>query len=83
MADDGTKALLRQVLDFLPTLATKADVAAVDAKIDAVTADLAGHRIETRTELRVLSARLDEQRLTINAMVSTPLAAVPPQRQAG
>lgn len=34
--------------------------------------------IELRTELKVVSARLDEQRQTINAMIPTRIAAVPP-----
>ena len=34
--------------------------------------------IELRTELKVFSARLDEQRQTINAMIPTRIAAVPP-----
>lgn len=40
MADDDMKALLQQIVDFLPTLATKADVAALDAKITATQADV-------------------------------------------
>ncbi|KAA0580835.1 hypothetical protein [Azospirillum sp. Sh1] len=34
--------------------------------------------VELRTELKVVSARLDEQRQTINAMIPTRIAAVPP-----
>ena len=84
MADDDVKTLLRQVLDFLPTLATKADVAAVEArmsaKIDATEARLSA-KIET--EARVVAARLDEQRQTINAMIPKQLAALPPRSAAG
>ena len=39
MADDEIKAVLKQILDFLPTLATKADVVAVEAKVDALRID--------------------------------------------
>jgi regulator of protease activity HflC (stomatin/prohibitin superfamily) len=90
MADDETKALLRQILDFLPTLATKADVVAVDAKVDSVRVELKADMLamearlnaKIETEARVVSARLDEQRQTINAMIPTHIAAIPPQRQA-
>ena len=34
--------------------------------------------VELRTELKVVSAHLDEQRQTINAMIPTRIAAVPP-----
>ena len=34
--------------------------------------------VELRTELKIVSARLDEQRQTINAMIPTRIAAVPP-----
>ncbi|CAO3443501.1 hypothetical protein [Azospirillum largimobile] len=34
--------------------------------------------VELRTELKVVAARLDEQRQTINAMIPTRIAAVPP-----
>jgi hypothetical protein len=43
MADDEVKALLKQVLDFLPTLATKADV---KAEVSAAEARL-GARIDS------------------------------------
>ncbi|CAK0766270.1 hypothetical protein WCLP8_3920002 [uncultured Gammaproteobacteria bacterium] len=42
MLDHEVKALLKQILDILPTLATKADIARVDAKVDRVDAKV-GH----------------------------------------
>ncbi|MEI8393503.1 MAG: hypothetical protein WCF85_02125 [Rhodospirillaceae bacterium] len=47
------------------------------AVLEAGQAGLEAGQAEIRTELKVISARLDEQRQTINAMIPTRLAAVP------
>lgn len=75
MADD-VKKLLQQIVDFLPNLATKADVASALANAEA--------RLNAKIEVeaRVINARLDEQGRILAAMIPTTLAAVPPARQA-
>jgi hypothetical protein len=67
MADDEIKAVLKQILDFLPTLATKADVAtveakvdAVDAKVDAVDAKVDALRVDHGQQLSQLQADVTE-----------------------
>jgi uncharacterized protein (DUF305 family) len=71
MADDERKAMLGKLLAKVETLASKDDVARIEA-----TQQRHGER------LSAIEARLDEQRQTINAMIPTHLAAVPPARQA-
>jgi hypothetical protein len=65
MADDDVKALLKQIVDFLPTLATKADLTALDdklsARIDGVRADLTA--LDDK-----LSARIDGVRADLTAL---------------
>lgn len=65
MADDDMKALLQQIVDFLPTLATKADIAALDAKV--TTLDTRVTTLDARVttlDARVTSvdAKVDELR---------------------
>lgn len=109
--EDRYKNILSQLAEVLPTLATKADIAALNNKvdvlndkvdaladelrgeiaalkgkvagIDAKVDSLAADSFTVRTTQAVMSARLDEQRQTINAMIPTQLAAVPPVRAVG
>ncbi len=65
----------------------KADVAGLKADVAGLKTDVAGLKADTaalkagqfdiRADIRVINARLDEQRQTINAMIPTKLAAVP------
>jgi len=64
--------------------ALDARVTALDARVtslrtefEALRGEFYEFRYETRTELRVVSARLDEQRHILGALIPTQLAAVP------
>lgn len=102
--EDRYKNILSQLAEVLPTLATKADIAALNNKVDALADELRGEiaalkgkvagidakvdslaadSFTVRTTQAVMSARLDEQRQTLNAMIPTQLAAVPPVRAVG
>lgn len=56
----------------------KSDVATLKGDVASLRSELADFKVEVRTELKVLSARLDEQRYTLNALIPTRIAAVPP-----
>lgn len=80
--DEDSKLMLRKILNVVETTLAKVDametrVDRLEAKVDHLEAQFTEFRIETRTELKVLSARLDEQRSILAAMVPTRLAAVP------
>lgn len=85
MADDEIKALLKQILDSLPTLATKAEIQGLAGEVQGLHGDMQGLRDDVRsltarleTEARVLNARLDEQGKVLVALFPRHIAAVPP-----
>ncbi|WP_448206580.1 hypothetical protein [Azospirillum sp. sgz302134] len=54
----------------------KAEIADVRGEVGRVRTDLARIETELKTESRVVHARLDEQRQTINALIPQRIAAV-------
>ena len=68
MADkDDLKALLTQLVAKMDTLATKKDVAAIEAQLQIV-----------NTRLDGFEKRLDDQGRILAALIPTRIAAVPP-----
>jgi hypothetical protein len=71
MANDDVKGLLKQILDFLPTLATKADVEAVrtelKADVEAVRTELKADVGAVRTEMKTGQARLEAGQARLEA----------------
>jgi vacuolar-type H+-ATPase subunit I/STV1 len=59
-----------------PRTELKADVARLEAKIDHLETRFDRLETEVRTETRVIHARLDEQRQTVNALIPSRIAAV-------
>lgn len=58
--------------------ATNGRIDATNARIDALQLEMREGFASVRTEIRVVDARLDEQRHTLNALIPTRIAAVPP-----
>ncbi|SMH60656.1 hypothetical protein [Azospirillum agricola] len=50
----------------------------LDARIDALQSEVKEGFSKVHSDLRVLDARLDEQRQTLNALIPTQIAAIPP-----
>ncbi len=77
MADDEIRMALKQILEILPTMATKKDLERLATKedLEALRAELT---LRIDTEARVINARLDEQGRILAAMIPTRIAAVPP-----
>ncbi|WP_434618083.1 hypothetical protein [Azospirillum sp. B2RO_4] len=78
--------LERDLHDFKDEMTTfKSEMSAFKSEMSAFKSEMQTFQevqkerhVELRTELKVVSARLDEQRQTINAMIPTRIAAVPP-----
>lgn len=76
---DDVAGLKDDVAGLKSDVATlKSDVATLKGDVASLRSELADFKVEVRTELKVLSARLDEQRYTLNALIPTRIAAVPP-----
>jgi hypothetical protein len=73
--DGEPKIALAKLTDKIE--AERTENAKFREEVRAVLVALTDGQSETRADLRVVSARLDEQRQTINAMIPTRLAAVP------
>lgn len=90
MAGDEIKTLLRQILDYLPKLATKEELVAMEGRLESrIKAE--ANRLDTKiddgvtrldakidVESRVINTRLDEQGKVLVALIPTRIAAIPP-----
>lgn len=83
MAEPTLADVLNAIADMGRHFSSKLD--ANTERLDRLERDVQSFReevrekhVELRTELKVVAARLDEQRQTINAMIPTRIAAVPP-----
>ncbi|HYD70009.1 hypothetical protein [Azospirillum sp.] len=73
---DDLKGLLIRLLDRIEAVA--ADVSQIKADVSQLKADVTHIKFHHGERLSAIDARLDEQRQTINALIPTRIAAVPP-----
>lgn len=79
MADDEIKSLLRQIVDYLPKLATKEELAAMEFRLESrIKAEASRLDAKIDVESRVINTRLDEQGKVLVALIPTRIAAIPP-----
>ncbi|MBP2229110.1 prefoldin subunit 5 [Azospirillum agricola] len=77
---DRTEERLDIRIDRLDTRIDKLDarIDRLDTRIDALQSEVKEGFSKVHSDLRVLDARLDEQRQTLNALIPTRIAAIPP-----
>ncbi|NYZ12191.1 hypothetical protein HL658_06490 [Azospirillum sp. RWY-5-1] len=82
MADDEIKTLLRQIVDYLPKLATKEELSELREQVTGLRkhVDDGFARLDAKidVESRVINTRLDEQGKVLVALIPTRIAAIPP-----
>mgnify|MGYP001216089313 CR=1 FL=1 len=69
MAEPMTRDILASIKD---------QMVCMDRRFSAVDAQLAEFKADVHGDFKAINARLDEQRQTINALIPTRIAAVPP-----